>query len=369
MRILHLNPFYFPYAGGIERRIRALGRRHAARHEVHLLTAQPPGAEPEDEDRGIRIHRAPSSFHLGRFYNPPYVRSNGLSEKIQEIQPDVIDLHSRWSPSYARAYRRAHAARVFTYHNTFGEGSGALGLLSRLNDAATRRFVARSDLVLGVSRFMLDDLARHGFPHDRLRLSPNGVDAAALQKQADPAVAPDADLLVAAGRLVGLKGYDVLLRALRHLPPPVHALICGEGPARPALAALARRLGVAARVDLPGWVPEPEKLARLRGCLAFVHPARFEAFGLAPLEAMAMGSPVVATRVGGLPELVGDAGVLVRPDDPRALAQAIRELRDDPRRHRALANAGRARAAAYSWDEAAARLEEHYHEAVHTAKI
>ena len=369
MRILHLNPFYFPFAGGIERRMREVGHRHARRHDVHVLTALLKDTRATEDDEGVHVHRLPSKFFLQRFYNPPIVSTGGLGEAIRAIDPDVIDFHSRWSPGYANAYKRAKAARVFTYHNTYGEGSGVLGAISRINDRATRSFIAESERIVAVSRFLVDDLKAHGFPAQRISLVPNGVDRHALQATAKPSARGDPNLVVAVGRLVHLKGFDLLIRAMPLVDADVRLLICGEGPERPSLSRLARRLGVADRVDLPGWVPEPEKLGALSDCLAYVQPSRFEAFGLAALEALAMGAPGLAPRVGGLPEVVGDAGALVPAEDPKALAEAINRLHRDPDARARLAARTRERADDYSWDRVSADLLNVYADAVDGPKV
>jgi glycosyltransferase involved in cell wall biosynthesis len=138
-------------------------------------------------------------------------------------------------------------------------------------------------------------------------------------------VPPGATVLLAVCRLTGQKGVDVALRALpaiRERVPDASLVVLGEGPERGALEALARDLGVADAVYLPGRVPDVT--AWLRRADALVHPARWEGFGLALLEAMLSSLPVVATRVSAIPEIVadGETGLLVPPDDPFALADA-----------------------------------------------
>lgn len=369
MRILHLNPFFFPYAGGIERRILEIGRRHARRHEVFLLTAQFPDTEPQEDVDGIHVTRLPSRFRLKRFYNPPLVSSPGLQQAIRLVRPDVIDLHFRWSPSYARAFSRARAAKVFTYHNTYGEGSGVLGLLSRINDAISRRYIRRAHRINCISRFIWDDLRSHGFPEDRFALVPNGVEPDALRKQAGPAPEGARDQIVAVGRMVRVKGFDTLVRALPYVDRRLGLTICGEGPERANLQRLAQALGVQDRVRLPGWVPEPEKLGLLSACAVFVHPARFEAFGLAPLEALAMGAPVITSTAGGLPEVVDEAGLLVPPDDPKALAHAITTLTNDDELRTKLQKAAPAQCAKYSWDAIALKQLRIYEQAIETSRV
>jgi glycosyltransferase involved in cell wall biosynthesis len=133
--------------------------------------------------------------------------------------------------------------------------------------------------------------------------------------------------LLAVGRLEPQKGYDVLVRAVAELPE-VRLDIAGEGGQRRLLEELIGALGVGDRVRLLGQRDDvPALLARAD---AFVHSARWEGFGLVLLEAMAAALPIVATEAGAVPEVVGETALLVPPDDPAALADAIRRLVADP---------------------------------------
>jgi glycosyltransferase involved in cell wall biosynthesis len=147
------------------------------------------------------------------------------------------------------------------------------------------------------------------------------------------------------GRLDAVKGYDLLLRGLARLDG-VRVVVGGEGTDRPELARLAGELGVADRVDLPGWSDEPA--AALRGFDVFCLPSRSEGFPLSVVEAMLAGLPVVATRVGSVAELVADgrAGLLVERDDVDGLVAALRRMRDDAGLRARLGAAGRERARA-----------------------
>ena len=135
--------------------------------------------------------------------------------------------------------------------------------------------------------------------------------------------------LIYVGRLTGEKGVDVLLRALAQLPQ-VCLRIVGDGPLRPHLEKLARRLAIETRVHFAGWQPwNREFLKRIRGHLALVLPSYTEGLGLVLLEAMSQGVPVVGSAVGGVPEIVQHevTGLLVPPGNVEALAGAIERLR------------------------------------------
>ena len=177
-------------------------------------------------------------------------------------------------------------------------------------------------------------------------------------------VGPHDPVLGSLGRLDEQKGYDVLVEALAELPG-ASAVIVGEGPLRATLEARAAELGVAERLRLPGWSDDA------RGFLptfdVFVLPSRYEGFPLSIIEAMLAGLPVVASGVGSVAEAVedGETGLVVPPDDPAALAAALRRLLADPVLRRRLGDAGRARAESeFTARAMAARYERLYDEIV-----
>jgi glycosyltransferase involved in cell wall biosynthesis len=143
----------------------------------------------------------------------------------------------------------------------------------------------------------------------------------------DP-VPPGARVLLAVSRLTRQKGVDVAVAALRELPDDTVLVVLGEGPERNELERLATELDVDGRAFLLGRVPDVA--AWLERADVFVHPARWEGFGLAVLEAMLAGLPVVATDVSSLPELLGTSGLLVPRDDPGALARGAAAALERP---------------------------------------
>jgi glycosyltransferase involved in cell wall biosynthesis len=149
--------------------------------------------------------------------------------------------------------------------------------------------------------------------------------------------APDSDSaparrIVALGRLWYEKGYDVLIRAFANVAaefPRWTLTIIGEGPERESLTELARSLGVAERLSLPGWMATPE--AELTQGAIFVMSSRYEGFSNATLEAMGLGLPVISTACGGSEEMITDGknGMIVPVDDVGQLSDAMRQLMRD----------------------------------------
>jgi teichuronic acid biosynthesis glycosyltransferase TuaC len=188
-----------------------------------------------------------------------------------------------------------------------------------------------------------------------------------LQARAAPAPA-----LVTVAHLVARKRHADVMRALAVLSvhhPTLRYVIIGEGPERPALEALATRLGVAERVELCGQLDPAEAIARMRGCTLFAMPSTEEAFGVAYIEAMAAGLPAIGCRGEPGPEEIAKAGdgfVLVPPGDIERLSQRIDELLCDPDRLREAGRRARATVAGnFTWERCGRETRAAYEAALH----
>lgn len=201
---------------------------------------------------------------------------------------------------------------------------------------------------------------------ERLHVVPAGV-SAVYRPPADPAAARsrvarecgiDGPFLLFVGTLEPRKGLDTLVDAFADLASrhPHALVVAGQtGWGTGALFDRIRALGLQGRIRFVGYVPD-SALADLYGtAAAFVFPSRYEGFGLPPLEAMACGAPVVCSTAASLPEVVGDAAVLVAPDDAAALAGAVEQVLASADLRQDLRSRGLRRAAAFSWDETARR--------------
>jgi glycogen synthase len=214
-------------------------------------------------------------------------------------------------------------------------------------DAQERALVALADRVVVCADHVREHVVAHLGAHPRrVAVVAGGVDAAAW---ADGPTRPAGALprVVAAARLEHEKGLQVLFEATADLRCEV--VVAGRGSAGPAL-----RRAAHAGVRFDGHLEQPALAALLRSAAVVAVPSLYEPFGLVALEAMAAGAPVVASRTGGLRDLVGGAGLLVPPGDAPALRRALARVLEDPALAARLAAAGRARAAATTWDAAAA---------------
>jgi glycosyltransferase involved in cell wall biosynthesis len=195
--------------------------------------------------------------------------------------------------------------------------------------------------------------------------NPQPQDDSAVLAEYGLAAQPDRPALLYAGRLVRWKGVEYLLRALPQVAPSTtHLWIAGEGPYEPDLRALCAKLGITDRVHFLGRVEQPKLAALYRSCAALVATSFVnETFGMALCEAMACGTPVVASDFGGFREVVvnGETGFLVRPQDPDDLARKINTLLSDRALAAKMGQAGMRRVdQLFSWRAVGDRLEEVY---------
>jgi len=192
-----------------------------------------------------------------------------------------------------------------------------------------RFLLSSSDLIVAPSRRLQEDVVRL-FPalKDRTLFIHNGVDLGELDGSRSHTKVAREPYILCISAYKEQKAIDVLLRAFKlvqRTDASVKLVLAGAGHLRRELEQLAKDLGIRQRVEFLGLQTRPEVAGLLRDCRVFVLPSRFETFGIAILEAMAFKKPVIATRVGGIPEIIehGKNGILVEADDSDALATAL----------------------------------------------
>jgi glycosyltransferase involved in cell wall biosynthesis len=213
-----------------------------------------------------------------------------------------------------------------------------------------RRAIERGATVHTASHAMADEIVLHlRAEPERVRVCPLGVDLPAVSAPGPSTDGPP--YILALGTAEPRKDLPGLVSAFDRLAtrhPAVELHIVGPaGWGEAELTGAIARARHRARIRRLGWVADVS--ATLRGATVLAYPSRYEGFGLPPLEAMAQGVPVVATAAGAIPEVLGDAALLVPPGDPERLAEALDEVLRDPDERERLVSAGRARAARYPW--------------------
>jgi glycosyltransferase involved in cell wall biosynthesis len=304
-------------------------------------------------------------FHLSRPLSPACARS--LAAAFARHRVDIAHSHEFSMAVYgAWAAKQAGIPHVITMH---GGRYYAQRLRRRL---ALRAAIAVSRRTVAVSDSLARDLSRDlRFRRSRILTIPNGVRFVPPERTTvrdELQLGPDDRLLVSVGNLYPVKGHQHLIDALARLVgryPSLHLAICGRGKLADVLAARAHALLVAEHVHLLGLRADIREI--LAAADVFVLPSLSEGLPLALLEAMFAGCPIVASDVGEVATALagGDAGVLVPPGDPQALAAALDRLLSDPHRARALgASAVRRAAAEYDLSRMIRRYTSVYQELV-----
>lgn len=310
--------------GGLEQVVTMLAAGNLA--GVHVAAVVTP-MEAENhpfvsrlESLGIAVTRV---VVRGRSYMSEY---RSLSKLVERLQPEVIHTHGYRADILAGAVAHTHGIPTVSTVHGFTGGGARNRFYERIQCLALRR----ADAVVAVSRPLVERLINSGVPNARIHCIQNGFAAPgrllSTQVARERLGLPQKGLIAGwVGRLSREKGADVMLRALAESPLSWKLSIIGSGRERERLADLAARLGVEHRVFWHGAKANAATL--LRAYDAFVISSRTEGTPISLLEAMYAAVPVVATRVGGIPDVVSDAhALLVSSESPRAIAEALIEI-------------------------------------------
>jgi glycosyltransferase involved in cell wall biosynthesis len=352
--------------GGAERLVADVVRRlDRARFESRVFPLDEPlDLRGEIESGGVEVD--PIRVAPRR---RPVACLRALARALRRFGPDVVHTHLYYGNVMGRiAARLAGGAPVVTtLHNPDYTFEARRTPLFRARKLLDRWTGARNAALVAVSRAVAEDFRRHmGWPN--IRVVPNGVDLRSFAPGGDTRAAaewPSPGLrLLSVGRLHRQKGHRVLLDAMaraRSTGATLSLLVAGEGAERGPLEAQAAGPGLHGHVRFAG---RRDVRPLLAAADVFVFPSLYEAVGIALLEAMACALPVVASRTGGIPEVVEDgvSGVLVAPGDADDLARALAELERDPERRRRLGVAARRRAEAFDVGATVGALEAIYEE-------
>lgn len=324
--------------GGLFRHVVDLARAQATRgHRVGVIADSTSGGARAEaalaELSGalaLGLTRAPMSRQIGV---QDVAAVAHVAHRAAALGAEVVHGHGAKGGAFARLARGIRAIRVYTPHGgslhyRWATPAGCLYL------AAERALMPRTDLFLFESRFGRNAFrAKIGDPGTRARVVHNGVGGADFEPVE---IDPQASDLVFVGELRHLKGVDVLIKAIALLARDgrsVSTTIVGEGPDRANFEAAVAASHVGGAVRFVGAMPARAAFARGR---LLVVPSRAESLPYVVLEAAAAGLPLIATNVGGIPEIFGpDAAGLVAPGDPVALARAIDGALQQPQSLRA----------------------------------
>jgi alpha-maltose-1-phosphate synthase len=404
MRISLLTNEYPPnvYGGAgvhVEYLSRELARLHDGAHQVDVLSF----GEQREEHGNLSVRGIPAAATF-EAQDPRHarlldalVRDLAMAGAVQS--PDIVHCHTWYSHLAGCLARPLTGARlVLTTHSLEPHRpwkAEQLGTAYHATVWIERTAYQNADGVIAVSQSMKEDVqSLYGVSPDRVRVIHNGIDPDEYRPRPDPetlrrlGVDPDTPIILFVGRITRQKGILHLVRAIRYLETNAQVVLCAGAPDTEEIAAEMAQLVDEVRgattanlIWIPEMLPKEHVIALYTHADVFVCPSVYEPFGIINLEAMACQTPVIASAVGGIPEIVvpGETGLLVpfeavggdspEPRDPdafsRELAHGMNELMRSPERRAAMGEAARARVLAqFSWRRIAEFTMDFYRELV-----
>jgi glycosyltransferase involved in cell wall biosynthesis len=348
VKILHLRDTH--EIGGPGKTIletqRAIDSRRFELHIAVFATRHESGESPFV--RAAREYGMPVHVLRGfNQYDPRLIWR--VIDLVKALDVDIVHAHEVKSDVIAYLGSKLHRVPIVTtLHGWIGNG-----LKQRLFIALDRRVVRGFDRVIAVSAQIERDSQESGVPAGKLRLLRNAIVTEHYRRSGRPSgwaefvgQPIEGPVLVSIGRLSPEKGHADLLDALAIVASKggrFSAVLVGDGPSRQTLAAKSQALGLDRRVHFPGYLAQPARI--LENADLMVLPSHTEGLPNVALEALMMEVPVLATRVGGTPEVIDDGrtGRLIEPRSPDALARGILEFLADPAPWQEMARRGRAR--------------------------
>lgn len=351
---------FYPTVGGSGTVATELGLQLARRdHAVHFI-AQRLLQRPDEFLENVRFHEVDRTS-LGLFEDPPndLALAAKMAEVARENRLDIFHVH----------YAMPYAVTGFLARAMLGKGAPRLVTTLHGTDITlvgqdrsfyevTRFGIESSDAVTSVSEFLRKETADELQVRRPIDVIPNFVDTAAhcptrAYKDRQAFANPGERILLHTSNFRPVKRVSDVVRIVERVNREVPAvlLMAGEGPERAQAQALARRLGIAERVRFLGQVESPVEITGMAD--VFLLPSELESFGLAALEAMACGVPVVASNVSAIPEFASEAALLIDPRDAEQLCDSMERILRDKRLQATLKRRGIERAKEFSWERAA----------------
>jgi glycosyltransferase involved in cell wall biosynthesis len=364
MKICLVNALFYPFSGGVEKHMHELSRELVKQGvDVTVVTARIQGTAAYEEIDGVKVHRVPCiSLKVPGLYPPPLIISPlfpfYLRRLDRENSFDIIHLQNRFFVDFdtAAIYAKLkHKPFMMTIHNARPVGiSLPITVFGSAYDWLIGRWpFVLADRIIAVSEWVKYDIAKYHIDERKIVPVHNGINVSEFRPSEESNVrrqyGVQGPMLLFVGRMITQKGIPYLIDAMpavleKH--PDAKLLLVGRGNALESLKKKVKAAGLEHSVLFSGYMTE-EMLKEAYGtCDMFVLPSVWEVLPIAVLEAMSSSKPVVCTSAGGDAELVEDGlnGFVVPMRDPKALAEKINELLDDPVKRARMGTASRKRA-------------------------
>ncbi|MDO8601239.1 MAG: glycosyltransferase [bacterium] len=362
MRVLFPATHYYPVIGGIETWTKNIAegvalRRGSGQAEIFVVTGKVKNQSEKEEAGGVKIFRT-SLFALSNLSASPLIYTLSLlpfvfCKSLALIKKEKIDiLHCQ---GFLSSFLGFWLSKL--------TGVPYIATVQRLEGRRNpiKNFIYRNAvLCIGASRAIGEYFKQIGCKN--IEVIPNGID---LERFKNLEIKPHQGFVViTVARLEKVKGTEYLIGAFDLLmsdflgKSDIRLSIIGDGSERKNLEDLVKKLGLAERVKFLGEIPNEKIPEYLAGADCFVLPSLKEGFGIAVLEAMAAGVPVIASRVGGILDIIedGKTGLLIEPGNPEEIAKAISKIYQDSTLRGQLINNAMAELKRYNWQDIAERV-------------
>jgi glycogen(starch) synthase len=371
--------------GGIARHCEGLAKALVKQnHQVHLFTLDFPGSPNYEEMDGVKVYRASTELGHPNFLTWVLLFNHFLTKRMADVAHqvdfDVMHVHD-WLAAFSGISFKHYMKKpmVLTVHSTeVGRAQGLHSPDSFSINGIEWWAMYEADKVIVCSQSMKDEICGHfNLPQDKVDVIPNAIDATKYQTSVDReavrqryGVGYGEKLILCVGRLVPQKGIEYFIRAIPSIAqryPEAKFIIVGEGWSRDILEAEAHASGQNRKIQFTGFASDQEVINLMTSADVLVVPSIYEPFGIVALEGMATGVPVVASKVGGLAEVIEHdrTGLFVYPKNPESIAWGIDRVLSDPGHAKWLTeNAKEKLHKAYSWEAVAMKTVDVYRKVV-----
>ncbi len=294
---------------------------------------------------------SPVRWYLNKKHITSWSYAHFLKKEIERHDTDIFHFHQR--PEYL-AYTEPKKPVIMHLHNRVEGLTKSFPLFPEFFKG-----VERADIVVAVSEDLLKYYLKKGVEKSKLKLLYNGVDV----KRYVPRKKSPGTRLLFVGNLISRKGVIYLVRAFKEIKkqiPDAELQIVGKRNEKSEYVQQVKKESFDG-VRFLDAQNEGELIRYFQEATVLVHPAVYEAFGMTLVESMACGTPVIATKVGGIPEVIGDSGILIKPKNPTDIADKVISLLENRKKYESLKKRGRERAVKYfSWENVSDRLSSLY---------
>jgi len=350
----------FHEEGGVKNHIKNISLNLIKNYnaEIHVFTITKQNSYYEY--KGIKVHCIKEENKKKmRLFGILLINYEIIIERIKQIQPDIIHVHGAYLPYSKVALRlkkKNIAPVILTIHSSIAEEIKAKNenVLKQyyffaklwINLYYEKKAIKGLDNIIAVSYALKRKISKYVDKESLISVIPNGIDITLIDKKDNHLLNIKKPSLLFVGRLVKIKGCDILIEALKFVYPHypnIKLYVIGNGDQLNSLIKLSSKYDLIENIKFLNYLPDWEKNLYMKSVDICIFPSRYEAFGIVLLEAMACKKPVIAAKIGGIPEILasGESGCLFEEGNAQDLAQKILNMLENPEKMKKMGLYGR----------------------------